>query len=575
MSFSIVTPSLDQGRFLPACIESVAHQTGPRVGEVEHLILDPGSTDGSREIALQAPSVTTVFAADDGQSDAVRRGMALAKGDIIGWLNADDVFADSEVFERVARRFAAPDAPDLVYGRGEYVDVNGDVIEPVAVIESPDDMAESLMRRVGVFQPAVFFRRSTIGILAGPDPALRYAMDYDLWIRASQAGLRFGFEPAVLAQAVVHDDAKSSAAREAQIEEAIDVAGRRFGFVAEPWARLLATHRVLGSDGRFAGDGDAAAESQEAVDDETFRILKAHNWSWSARRALATRPWQRPRAATATKMAQARAMEIPVAVPAGPIPRMPGWRMRVVDDRTWAFRQAWVSAELRRSATLLRQARAGRSLDRCVLVGNGPSLRQSPLELLEDEDVIITNYAFQDERLRHLATYLCVVNNLVAEQAAGRIGLIDDLTVVMPWWLSYTVRPAENHALLPSQGRAEFSTDILANASWRHTVSFFALQLAYWLGYRTVVMIGFDHSYRQTAGLSEGETVEQEGPDVNHFDPSYFRSKRWHAADVDRMEDMYRLAKAAFEADGRRIVNATSGGHLELFERTDLARALV
>lgn len=581
-SFSIVTPSFNQAAFLPRCIASVGDQIGDRVGPVEHLVLDPGSDDDSRQIAAASASVTAVFEDDDGQADAVRRGMKRANGQIVGWLNADDVYADNQVFQRVATRFAAADRPDIVYGRGQYIDANGTVLDDVAVTEHPDELADSLMRRVGIFQPAVFLRRSVVDILDGPDPALAYAMDYDLWIRASQAGLRFGFEPAVLARAVVHDDAKSSADREAQIEEAIDVVGRRFGFVSEPWARLLATHRVTGADGRFSsasgvdpsGNDQLGSIDRDRIDDETRRILRAHNWSWSARVAIASRPWERPRLATGVKMARARAVDPPVAVPAGIVRKVPGARLRVVDGRRWAFRRSWVGAELRRSAALLEARKADRSRDRCVLVGNGPSLLDSPLDLLGDEDVIITNYAFRNPLLRAAATYLCVVNNLVAEQAAGRIGLIEDLTVVMPWWLTYAIRPSANHALLPSQGTAEFSTDILVNASWRHTVSFFAFQLAYWLGYREVIMIGFDHSYRQAIGLDEGETVEQEGPDLNHFDPAYFRSKRWHAADVDRMEDMYRLAKEAFEADGRRIVNATSGGHLELFERIDLPTAL-
>jgi hypothetical protein len=88
------------------------------------------------------------------------------------------------------------------------------------------------------------------------------------------------------------------------------------------------------------------------------------------------------------------------------------------------------------------------------------------------------------------------------------------------------------------------------------------------------VMIGFDHSYKQAPGVVESAVIQSNEDDVNHFDAAYFKGKKWQAADVDNMEAMYRLAKDAFEEDGRTIINATVGGKLELFERLPLAQAL-
>ncbi|MEO0630380.1 MAG: hypothetical protein AAFY46_06595, partial [Planctomycetota bacterium] len=182
-----------------------------------------------------------------------------------------------------------------------------------------------------------------------------------------------------------------------------------------------------------------------------------------------------------------------------------------------------------------------------------------------------SNYAHLKPELFEKATYLCVVNNLVAEQGAAAFNLLRGVTKVFPYWLGYCIDADDDTLFVNSVGYPKFSTDINENISWRHTVSFFHMQLAYGLGYARVALVGFDHSYRQAASFAEGDVVEQKDADQNHFDPRYFKGKKWHAADVDNMEAMYRLAKDAYEADGRTIVNATVGGHLELFERADLA----
>ena len=90
-----------------------------------------------------------------------------------------------------------------------------------------------------------------------------------------------------------------------------------------------------------------------------------------------------------------------------------------------------------------------------------------------------------------------------------------------------------------------------------------------------MVLVGFDHKYSQPEGTQEGDIIFSEGEDPNHFLSSYFRGRQWQGANVERMEEMYRLAYAIFQANGREIVNATVGGNLELFPRKALAEALI
>ena len=105
------------------------------------------------------------------------------------------------------------------------------------------------------------------------------------------------------------------------------------------------------------------------------------------------------------------------------------------------------------------------------------------------------------------------------------------------------------------------------------TVTFTALQIAYYMGFEKVILIGVDHSYKHVGNPNDEMTAD--GPDPNHFDPSYFgKGTRWNLPDLALSEKAYVLASKAFEADGRHIINATQGGMLEIFPRASLEAAL-
>jgi len=123
-TFSVVTPSYNQAEYLPECLASVASQHGV----LEHFVFDPGSDDGSRDLAARADGVTLVAEPDDGQADAVGQGLSRSSGDIIAWLNSDDIYVDASVFSDVAERFGASDAPDIVYCDGNYIERDGTVL---------------------------------------------------------------------------------------------------------------------------------------------------------------------------------------------------------------------------------------------------------------------------------------------------------------------------------------------------------------------------------------------------------------------------------------------------------------
>src|SRR5262249_50324954 len=132
-SISIVTPSLNQGRFIAATIESVASQS---YKPFEHLVVDGGSTDGTLQVLRRYASLAHlrwVSEPDYGQSDAINKGVGMVRGDVVGWLNADDLYYPGAL-AAIADAFARyPDA-DVVYGSGARIDEAGRVVKEVAAV---------------------------------------------------------------------------------------------------------------------------------------------------------------------------------------------------------------------------------------------------------------------------------------------------------------------------------------------------------------------------------------------------------------------------------------------------------
>lgn len=173
---SIVTPSLNQGKFIEATIRSVIEQDYPHI---EHIVVDGGSTDGTVEILQRYPHLRWVSEPDRGQADAVNKGFAMAKGEVFGWLNADDLYlpeAVSTAVEALRETGAA-----LVHGGWRQIDEFGETIRDVE--PKPFDLRLQLEERNAVAQPGAFFTRVAFEAVGGLDVRYRYAMDYELWLK--------------------------------------------------------------------------------------------------------------------------------------------------------------------------------------------------------------------------------------------------------------------------------------------------------------------------------------------------------------------------------------------------------
>lgn len=240
----------------------------------------------------------------------------------------------------------------------------------------------------------------------------------------------------------------------------------------------------------------------------------------------------------------------------------------------WAFDTAWISDLLTRSKPRFEAFKNARRSDTAVLVGNGPSLAKSNLEVLVGQDVFVSNYAITHEKLAPIAKAVAVTNYFVAEQAPHLFATSTHWRV-LPVWLSHVLSDTPKTIWLDARGgELFFAKDPLDQIAWHATVSYFWMQVLLHAGYRKLLLIGFDNSYIQPKHLREGDTIEQQGDDLNHFDPAYFRGKVWQAADTDHMAQTYAKAGAAFDDAGGEIVNCTVGGALEIFRRASLSAEL-
>jgi glycosyltransferase involved in cell wall biosynthesis len=188
IKISVITPSFNQVEFLKQTVESIHSQAGDL--EIEHIIVDGGSTDGTVEyLRTLGEKVRWVSEPDRGQSDAVNKGMKMATGGIIGWLNSDDLYLPGAL-QAVAGYFTENPYQHWAYGRCLIIDKEGEErwkwITRYKNARLRKFTLDKLFRENFISQPAVFFRKGLWDEAGGLDLKLHYAIDYDLWLRFAQ-----------------------------------------------------------------------------------------------------------------------------------------------------------------------------------------------------------------------------------------------------------------------------------------------------------------------------------------------------------------------------------------------------
>ncbi len=220
--------------------------------------------------------------------------------------------------------------------------------------------------------------------------------------------------------------------------------------------------------------------------------------------------------------------------------------------------------------------------ERAYIIGNGPSLRDMDLEPLRSEYTFGSNRIYLAfEELGFATTFLCAIADQIVEQFADEIAATPSRVFMRHELARRTDLPRTVTTCLVNNHRRFGTHPLLPGFSSGGTVTYFSMQLAFYLGFREVILIGVDHSFVEV-GVPAVETLPQDkyergpatvvsgGDDPNHFTPGYFgKGVKWVLPDWQQMEASYRLARLTYEAAGRRIVDATVGGKLTVFPKVN------
>ncbi len=235
-------------------------------------------------------------------------------------------------------------------------------------------------------------------------------------------------------------------------------------------------------------------------------------------------------------------------------------------DLPGAYLHPWRRESLARLAEL-KDSQKGK---RAFIIGNGPSLKKTDLTKLKNEFTFGLNRIYlMFPELGFSTTYFVCINSMVIEQCVA------DITALpMPKFLSW-----RSHRFFPAGAppatflyttydNPNFARDARGRMWESATVTYVTLQLAYHMGFDQVILVGVDHS--GSVPGKANSTIVLQGDDPNHFDPHYFGGGfRWQLPDFETSEIGYRLARQAYEAAGRQVVDATIDGKLTVFPKVE------
>lgn len=219
---SIVTPSYNQAEFLERTIRSVLGQDYPNL---EYIIIDGGSTDGSVEIIRKYESQLSFWISerDKGQTNAINKGFNRAKGEIFAWLNSDDIYEPGAIRAAVEALISDPSL-GFVYGDCNFIDSHDRVIGKFDARQT--DLKKLMRGYVHIPQQAFFFRGELWKKVGPLDENIYFAMDYDLWLRLARIA-PFRYLPGkVWADFRLHEDAKTITADASCWPEMIQICRR-------------------------------------------------------------------------------------------------------------------------------------------------------------------------------------------------------------------------------------------------------------------------------------------------------------------------------------------------------------
>ncbi|MEM7552631.1 MAG: glycosyltransferase family 2 protein [Cyanobacteria bacterium P01_A01_bin.84] len=249
MKFSVITPSYCQGRFIERTINSVLSQdisdnesSAESVikSGIEYCVCDGGSNDETIEILHRYDKqIDWVSEPDKGQTDAVNKGISKTTGEIIAWINSDDIYYPG-TFKAVEETFTANPEVEIIYGNADWIDENDRVIE---TFPTEPWNYQRLMETCYICQPAVFFKRNLVEKFGNLDSSLDYCMDYELWLRYGKQ-IKFYHLPRKLAGSRMYGSNKTLGQRLPAHQEICEMLQNKFGSIPDSWVLGYALVKV-------------------------------------------------------------------------------------------------------------------------------------------------------------------------------------------------------------------------------------------------------------------------------------------------------------------------------------------
>lgn len=240
--------------------------------------------------------------------------------------------------------------------------------------------------------------------------------------------------------------------------------------------------------------------------------------------------------------------------------------MNIPHKISWNFSQTALNN--REKLTKYKNIHLGQ---RCFLIANGPSLNKTDINLLKDEITFGLNRIYLNySNMSFKPNYLVCINKLVLNQFANEFKN-ETMPEFFNWQCREKFKNQNNINFLEMNFfSSEFSKDISKSITSAATVTYAALQIIYYMGFKEVVVIGMDHNFFFTGKPNEIQRRTEE-KDVNHFSPNYFpKGLKWETPDLTATEYFYKVAKQIYEKDDRKIFDATIEGKCDVFDKKEL-----
>ncbi|MHC4206509.1 MAG: glycosyltransferase, partial [Planctomycetota bacterium] len=577
-SVSVIIPCFNTAKYLSQAIESVLRQT---FGDFEIIVVDDGSTDNTPEVvkSFEDGRIHYIYQKNKGLAGARNTGIRHSSGRYITFLDADDYFLPNKLKDQVTFLQEHPQY-GLVAGGFLRVDQAGNIHGTFNAQVGEVSPEELLVQNRFVIH-STLIGRTWVEKAGCFDESLRGAEEWDFHCRLAIAGCAmYRMGEAVCAYRFVLGSMSTDA--ELQTTSRLKVVDKVFSHKnLQPQFNKLEgpargyTH-LKGAVHYYSLNMIEEGRQHLAQGLRLYPQLRDNNYQkvvglftfWIEFLQLKS-PTEYLDSVFNNLPAEAEDMHklrIPVLKWAAEKYGAPQERSKSAGSSETD--KASLEKVLAGSYAKLAQYKDKHRGQRCIIIGNGPSLNKMDLSFLKNEITFGMNRIYLlFDKWDFRPTYYVSVNPLVIEQSAEQICKIPSPKFLGLNGLPY-IRNHQDTIFLQSIPRPSFSNDP-RNGLWEgHTVTYVAMQLAYFMGFSEVILIGVDH-YFKSQGPANKEVISDRD-DQNHFHPHYFgKGVRWNLPDLAKSEVAYNLAKQTFEADDRRIVDATVDGHLTIFPKAD------